>query len=222
MNKLIVNALSKLLMTVAALGLLLFLPAGTFNYPGAWRLIGMLCGAMSILCIVLFIYDRELLRKRLDSWEKQTEQKWVVILSAVMFIAVFLVAALDFRYGWSNMPDWLVTGGCVLFLASYAGFGEVMRENSFLSRTVEVQEDQKVVDTGLYGVVRHPMYSVITLMYISMPLVLGSCWALLPLVFFPPIIVVRILGEERVLTAELKGYREYKDKVRYRLFPGIF
>lgn len=220
--KLFFQAFSKLIFTVILLSVLLFIPAGTIAYVGGWRFIGLLCGMMCILCILLLLFNPELLRKRLQAREKQIEQKSVVFLSGIMFIGVFVIAGLDFRYGWSNMPSWMIILGCLVLVLSYIGFGEVLRENTFLSRTVEVQQGQHVVSTGLYGIVRHPMYSVISLLYLSVPFVLGSYWALLPIVVYPPLIVTRISAEERLLRSQLQGYEDYTRKVRFRLIPGLW
>lgn len=220
--KLFLQSFSKLIFTVIVLSVLLFLPAGTFAYAGGWRFIGLICGMMCILGVLLLFFNPELLKKRLQAKEKQAEQKSVVLFSGLMFIAVFVLAGLDFRFGWSHMPMWLVFAGCVLLVLSYIGFAEVLRENTYLSRTVEVQQGQQVVSSGLYGIVRHPMYTVISLLYLSMPFVLGSYWALLPLALYPPIIVHRILAEERLLCKELVGYKEYTSNVRFRLIPGLW
>ena len=220
--KLFIQAFSKLIFTVIVLSVLLFFPAGTIAYVGGWRFIGLLCGMMCILCVLLMLFNPELLRKRLQAKEKQAEQKSVVLYSGLMFISVFVIAGLDFRYGWSHMPSWLIVAGCLMLIVSYVGFGEVLRENAFLSRTVEVQQGQQVISTGLYGIVRHPMYSVISVLYLSIPFVLGSYCALLPLALYPLIIVYRILAEERLLREELVGYEEYTRNVRFRLIPGLW
>ena len=220
--KLFIQAFSKLIFTVIVLSVLLFFPAGTIAYAGGWRFIGLLCGMMCILCVLLMLFNPELLRKRLQAKEKQAEQKSVVLYSGLMFICIFVIAGLDFRYGWSHMPSWLIVAGCLMLIVSYVGFGEVLRENAFLSRTIEVQQGQQVVSTGLYGIVRHPMYSVISLLYLSIPFVLGSYWALLPLALYPTIIVHRILAEERLLCKELSGYEDYTRQVRFRLIPGLW
>lgn len=220
--KLFIQAFSKLIFTVIVLSVLLFFPAGTIAYAGGWRFIGLLCGMMCILCVLLMLLNPELLRKRLQAKEKQAEQKSVVLYSGLMFISVFVIAGLDFRYGWSHMPSWLIVAGCLMLTVSYVGFGEVLRENAFLSRTVEVQQGQQVISTGLYGIVRHPMYSVISVLYLSIPFVLGSYCALLPLTLYPLIIVYRILAEERLLREELVGYEEYTRNVRFRLIPGLW
>ena len=220
--KLFIQAFSKLIFTVIVLSVLLFFPAETIAYAGGWRFIGLLCGMMCILCVLLMLFNPELLRKRLQAKEKQAEQKSVVLYSGLMFISVFVIAGLDFRYGWSHMPSWLIVAGCLMLIVSYVGFGEVLRENAFLSRTVEVQQGQQVISTGLYGIVRHPMYSVISVLYLSIPFVLGSYCALLPLALYPLIIVYRILAEERLLREELVGYEEYTRNVRFRLIPGLW
>ena len=203
-------------------GLLLFLPAGTLAYPYGWLLLGLLFTPMLIAGFVMLAKSPEFLKKRLDAREKQVTQKGVVALSGVMFLAGFLVAGLDFRFGWSVMPGWVVVAASVLFLVAYALYAEVMRENAYLSRTVKVEQGQTVVDTGLYGIVRHPMYAATVLLFLMIPLVLGSWYALIVFAFYPAIIVVRLKDEEELLTKELPGYAAYKQKVRYRLIPFIW
>lgn len=220
--KLILNALTKYLLGIILVGLLLFLPAWTLDYPGAWLLIGLLFGPMLLLGIVLFARAPRLLEKRLGSKEKQGAQKGVLALSGLMFPVGFAVSALDFRFGWSSVPLWAVIAASVLFIVGYAMYAEVMRENQYLSRTVEVQEGQQVISTGLYGVVRHPMYLATLLMFLPMPLILGSLYGLIPFSIYPVLIIIRIIGEERLLLAELEGYAEYKKKVRCRLIPFIW
>ena len=220
--KLLWEALSKFTCGLLLVGLLLFLPAGTLRYPGGWLLIGLLFVPMLVAGFVMLVKSPEFLRKRLDAKEKQTAQKGVLAFSAVMFIAGFLVAGLDCRFGWSEMPGWVVTAASVLFLTAYALYAEVMRENAYLSRTVKVEEGQTVVDTGLYGVVRHPMYAVTILLFLMMPLILGSWYALIAFAFYPVVIAVRLKDEEALLTRELPGYAAYKEKVRYRLLPFIW
>ncbi len=221
-GKLIVNALVKYCMGLLMVGLLLFLPAGTFAYPNAWLFIALLFVPMLLLGVVLLVKSPELLEKRLNSKEKETEQSVVVILSLAMFLGGFIVSALDFRFGWSKMPAAVVIVAAVVLLASYGLYAEVMRENAYLSRTVEVQENQKVVDTGLYGIVRHPMYSVTTLLFLAIPLVLGSWIGFIIFLVYPMILVKRIRNEEKVLEEGLPGYKEYKEKVRYRMVPFIW
>ncbi len=220
--KLFVQALTKFLAGLLLVGLLLFLPAGTFDFWQAWLFIGVLFGPMFIAGIVLMIRQPELLRKRLDAKEKQGEQKWVVALSGLMFIAVFVVAGLSRRLGWYMLPDWMVFVATTVFIAAYALYAEVMRENVWLSRTVEVQENQQVVSTGLYGVVRHPMYAATLLLFLSMPLILASPWSFAIMLLYIPIIALRIRNEEQVLERELSGYAEYKQRVRYKVIPFIW
>lgn len=220
--KLFVQALTKFLAGLLLVGLLLFLPAGTFYFWQAWLFIGILFGPMFIAGIVLMIRQPELLRKRLDAKEKQGEQKWVVALSGLMFIAVFVVAGLSRRFGWYMLPDGAVYVATIIFLAAYALYAEVMRENVWLSRTIEVQENQQVVSTGLYGIVRHPMYAATLLLFLSMPLVLASPWSFAIMLLYIPIIALRIRNEEQVLERELKGYVEYKQHVRYKVIPFIW
>ncbi len=220
--KLLLEALTKFICGLMLVGLLIFLPAGTLAYPYGWLLIGLLFAPMLIAGFVMLYKSPELLRKRLDAKEKQGKQKGVVAFAGLMFIAGFVVAGLDFRFGWSKVPSWVVITASALFLAAYALYAEVMRENAYLSRTVKVEVGQTVVDTGLYGMVRHPMYAVTILLFLMMPLVLGSWYALIPLAFYPAIIIVRLKDEEDLLTRELPGYAEYKKKVKYRIIPFIW
>jgi len=203
-------------------GLLIFLPAGTFAYRNGWLLMGLLFGPMLIAGFVMFFKSPAFLAKRLDVREKQGTQKGVLASSGLMFIAGFVVAGLDFRFSWSKMPSAVVIIASALFLAAYVLYAEVMRENAYLSRTVKVEEGQKVVDTGLYGIVRHPMYMATILLFLMMPLVLGSWYALIVFAFYPAIILVRLKDEEELLTRELPGYAEYKKKVKYRIIPYIW
>ena len=220
--KLFFQAVTKFVLGLLLIGLLLFLPAGAFDFWQAWLFIGILFVPMFIAGIVLMIRQPELLRKRLDAKEQQQEQKWVVALSGLMFIAVFVVAGLSHRFGWYMLPDWAVYLATAVFLAAYAMYAEVMRENVWLSRTVEVQENQQVVSTGLYGIVRHPMYAATLLLFLSMPLVLASPWSFVIMLIYIPIIALRIRNEEQVLERELKGYTEYKQRVRYKVIPYIW
>lgn len=220
--KLAVNALVKFFCGLILVGLLLFLPAGSFSFLNGWLLIALLFIPMIFLGIFLLWKEPQLLAKRLDSKESESSQKLVVSLSGIVFIAGFTVAGLDFRFGWSQMPTALVWFGSALLLVSYALYAEVMRENAYLSRTVKVQEGQKVIDTGLYGSVRHPMYSTTLCLFLSFALVLGSFWALLCFLIFIPIFVLRIFGEEKLLSKELYGYEEYQKKVRFRLIPFVW
>ena len=221
-TKLFLSALTKFLCGLVLVGALLFLPAGSFAFTGGWIFIGLLFIPMLILGAVLLIKSPELLEKRLDAKEKENTQKGVVALSGLLFLAGFIIAGLDYRFGWSHVPTWLVIVASVILLASYALYAEVMRENAYLSRTIEVQEGQKVVSTGLYGIVRHPMYAVTIWLFLSIPLVLGSFFSLLCFLPYPIIMVVRILNEEKVLAEGLDGYADYKKKVKYRLIPFIW
>lgn len=220
--KLLMEALTKFTCGLVMVGLLVFLPAGTFTYTYGWLFIGLLFGPMLIAGFVMFFKSPDFLAKRLDAKEKQATQKGVLALSGLMFIAGFVVAGLDFRFGWSNMPTWVVTAASVLFLVAYALYAEVMRENAYLSRTIKVEAGQTVVDTGLYGIVRHPMYMVTIMLFLMIPLVLGSWYALIAFACYPAIIVVRLKDEEALLTRELPGYAEYKQKVKYRIIPFIW
>ena len=220
--KLFLEAIVKFTCGLLLVGLLIFLPAGTLAYSYGWLLVGLLFGPMLIAGFVMLAKSPEFLKKRLDVKEKQATQKGVVAYAGLMFIAGFVVAGLDYRFGWSNMPQWVTIIASVLFLFSYALYAEVMRENAYLSRTIRVEEGQKVVDTGLYGVVRHPMYAVTILLFLMMPLVLGSWYALIAFAFYPVIIIVRLKDEEDLLTRELPGYEAYKEKVKYRIIPFIW
>ena len=220
--KLILNSLIKFVLGFVLVGALLFLPAGTFNYFGAWLFIALLFIPMFIMGIVMFLKAPKLLEKRLNNKEKEKTQKGVVGLSGLMFLAGFIVSALDFRFSWSTVPLWLVIVGAILFLIGYVLYMEVMRENAYLSRTIEVQENQQVISTGLYGIVRHPMYLATFLMFLPLPLILGSFWGLVVFALYPVIIIIRIINEEKVLTKDLKGYSEYKKKVKFRLIPFIW
>ena len=220
--KLLVKAILFLVVGVAFVGAMLFLPAWTFNYFGAWLFIALLFVPMSIMGIVLYIKSPELLAKRLDAREKEKTQKGVIGFAALMFLGGFILSALDYRFGWSDVPLWLMILASVLFLAGYLMYAEVMRENAYLSRTVEVQDGQKVVSSGLYGAVRHPMYLATLLMFLPMPLILESFWGLIVFAVYPILIVFRIINEEKVLTEGLDGYSEYKEKVKYRLIPFIW
>lgn len=221
-GKLLVNALVKFVCGILLMGLVLFLPAGTFYYSNAWLFIALLFIPMLFLGVVLFLKAPELLRKRLNSKEKENAQVGIVAASALMFVGAFVAAGLDFRFGWTVVPTWLVALAAAVQFASYGLYAEVMRENAYLSRTVEVQENQKVVDTGLYGVIRHPMYTATILLYLAMPIVLGSWIAFVIMLCYPVIIIFRIRNEEKVLEQGLAGYKEYKQKVKYRLIPFIW
>ena len=220
--KLLIEALTKFTCGLLLVGLLIFLPAGTLSSTYGWLLVGLLFGPMLIAGFVMLSKSPEFLKKRLDAKEKQGTQKGVVAFSGLMFIVGFVVAGLDFRFGWSKMPLWVTIVASALFLVAYALYAEVMRENAYLSRTIKVEQGQTVVDTGLYGIVRHPMYAVTLLLFLAMPLVLGSWYALIVFAFYPAIIIVRLKDEEALLTKELPGYAQYKQKVKYRLIPFIW
>ena len=220
--KLLVSGLTKLIFGLVLVGAMLFLPAGTLHYPGAWLFLGVLFLPMLLMGAVMLLKAPALLAKRLDSKEKEATQKGVVALAGLMFPVGFILSALDFRHGWSRVPLWLTIAAAVLFLVGYAMYAEVMRENAYLSRTIEVQEHQTVIDTGLYGIIRHPMYLATLLMFLPLPLILGSFWGLIPFLLYPAIIVMRIVNEEKVLTEGLTGYVPYKRKVKYRLLPYLW
>ena len=220
--KLFFQALTKFLAGLVLVGVLLFIPAGTFAYWQAWLFIALLFVPMFVVGIILMFRQPELLRKRLDAKEKQEEQKWVVALSGLMFLAMFVVAGLNRRFQWCLLPDWAVYVASVVFLTGYALYAEVLRENVWLSRTIEVQEHQQVIDTGLYGIVRHPMYAATLLLFLAMPLVLASPISFLIMLFYIPIISRRIRNEEAVLEQELEGYTEYKQRVKYKVIPFVW
>lgn len=220
--KLFLQAIMKFLLGVLLVGALIFWPAGTFHYFNGLLLMGILFVPMFAAGIVMMVKNPNLLKSRLNAKETQKEQSMVVKLSGLMFIAGFIVAGLGVRFGWYILPDAVVWIGTALFLAAYILYAEVLRENTYLSRTIEVQEGQKVIDTGLYGIVRHPMYSATLLLFLSMPLVLGSVFAFIIFLAYPLIIVKRLKSEEAFLEKELKGYREYQQKVKYRLIPYIW
>ena len=221
-KKLFANGILKFLSGIVLVGLPLFLSAGSFVYWNAWLFMGILFIPMFIAGLILMKKNPYLLERRLDVKEKQSEQKTVIALSGIMFLSGFIVAGLDYRFQWIKLPNWLVIVGAVVFLIAYGLYAEVLMENTYLSRTVEVQENQKVIDTGMYGIVRHPMYFTTVLLFLSMPLVLGSVISFAVMLFYFPIIIKRILNEEEVLEKGLSGYREYKKKVKYRLIPFIW
>ena len=221
-SKLLAQGLLKMLSGMLIVALVLFLPAGSWNYFNGWLLCGLLFLPMLVLGALLLWKAPALLEKRLNTKEREKTQMAVVAVSSLLFLAAFVAAGLDFRFGWTHVPVWLVCLAAVLQLAAYGLYAEVMRENAWLSRTVEVQENQKVIDTGLYGIVRHPMYTSTILLFLAMPLVLGSWLSFAIMLFFPVVIVFRIRNEEKVLEAGLAGYREYKQRVRYRLLPFIW
>ena len=221
-NNLFVQAITRFLAGLASVGLLLFVPAGTFAYWNAWLLIGILFVPMFIAGLVMMKKSPELLRKRLNVREEQSEQKTVIVLSGLMFLATFVIAGLNFRFRWILLPARVSYVAAGVFLLAYALYAEVLRENEYLSRTVEVQENQHVIDTGLYGIVRHPMYMSTLFLFLSMPLILGSVISFVIMLAYIPIIGKRIRNEERVLESGLAGYTEYKKKVRYKVIPYIW
>lgn len=221
-KKLFVQAISKFVTGLVLIALLLFLPAGTICYWNGWLLIGILFIPMLTAGIVMLLRNPELLEKRLKAKESEGEQKTVIVLSGVMFFVAFVVAGLNYRFGWIVMPRWTVIAAAIVFLAAYLMYAEVLRENTYLSRTVEIQKHQKVIDTGLYGIVRHPMYSATVFLFLSMGLVLGSPISFAILICYLPIIAKRIRNEEEVLAQGLEGYAEYRDKVKYKVIPLIW
>ncbi len=220
--KLFFQALIKFLSGIVLVGLLIFLPAGSFSYYNGWLLMGVLFIPITLAGVIMMIKSPQLLEKRLNGKEKEKDQSLVVKLSGLMFMAGFIVAGLTYRFKWYSLPKGVVIGASVILVISYLIYAEVMRENAYLSRTIEVQENQKVIDTGLYGIVRHPMYSATLLLFLSIPLVLGSLFSFCIFLCYPFIIIKRIVGEENILEKELNGYTEYKEKVKYRLIPFIW
>ena len=221
-KKLFLQAIIKYIFGVLIIGALLFIPANTFNYWNGWLFMALLFIPMFIAGIVLIIKNPELLRKRLNAKEKENEQKWVLLFSGLMFISGFITAGLNYKYEWIELPNAVVVISSILFIIAYILYAEVLRENTYLSRTIEVQENQKVIDTGLYGIVRHPMYAATILLFLTMPLILGSVISFLIFLIYPFIIGIRIKNEEKVLEKELKGYAEYKQKVKYKIIPFIW
>ena len=221
-NNLLTQALAKFFLGVIILGILIFLPAWSLHYWQGWLLMGILFVPMFVAGLVMLAKNPDLLRKRLNAKEQEAEQKTVVKLSGLLFITAFVVAGLNWRFGWWVLPDWAVWVAAGLFLASYLLYAEALRENTFLSRTIEVQENQKVIDTRLYGIVRHPMYMATTILFLAMPLVLASPFSFLIMLGYIPVIAKRIKNEEKVLEEGLIGYAEYKKKVKYRILPFIW
>ncbi len=220
--KLFLSAIIKFILGFTLVTVLLFLPAGTLRYPNGWLFMGILFIPMFAAGIVMMIKNPELLRKRLNAKEKQHEQSLVIKLSGLMFIAGFVLAGLNFRFGWLPLPQIVSYTAAIAFLLAYLLYAEVLRENTYLSRTIEVQENQTVIDTGLYGIVRHPMYSATVILFLALPLVLGSLFSFAAFLVYPLLIAKRIKNEEQVLEAELDGYADYKKKVRYRLIPFVW
>ena len=221
-TQLFIQALGKFFLGLIVVGALLFVPAGTFDYWQAWLFVVVLFVPMFVAGVVLMFRNPELLRKRLEAKEEEKEQKWVVALSGGLFVAMFVVAGLNRRYMWCMLPDWAVYVATGLFVVGYLLYAEVLRENVWLSRTIEVQEHQNVVDTGLYGIVRHPMYAATLLLFLTMPLVLASPWSFAIMLLYIPVISKRIRNEEKVLEQGLDGYKEYKERVRYKVIPLVW
>ena len=221
-SNLLVQALVKLSAGIILVGLMVFLPAGSFGYWQGWLLMGVLFVPMLIAGVVMMVKNQGLLRKRLDAKEKEAEQKRVVALSGVLFMISFVTAGLNWKYGWWMLPEWVVWVAAAIFILSYILYAEVLRENEYLSRTIEVQKGQKVIDTGLYGMVRHPMYLATVIMFLSMPLVLGSPISFVIMIGYFPVIAKRIRNEEMVLAPGLDGYKEYQIRVKYKVIPFIW
>ena len=221
-KELFAQAIMKFTLGAVIVGLLIFLPAGTVAYWNGWLFMCILFVPMFCAGIAMMFKNPDLLRKRLDVREKQSEQQLVIKLSGLMFLCGFVCAGLNFRYGWMVLPNWVSQVAAGVFLFAYMIYAEVLRENAYLSRTIEVQKNQTVVDTGLYGVVRHPMYGATILLFLSMPLVLGSPISFVIFLAYPIIIAKRIENEEQVLEEELEGYTAYKRKVRYKMIPFLW
>ena len=221
-KQLLISALSKYLLGLLIVSALLFIPAGTLKYWNGWLFIGLLFIPMFFAGIILFIKNPELLKRRLNSKEKEQEQKYVIIFSALMFISGFILSGLNYRYSWIILPNTIIIVSTIIFIIAYVLYAEVLRENIYLSRTVEVEENQKVIDTGLYGIFRHPMYAVTILLFLSIPLILGSIFSFIIFLGYPFIIDKRIKNEEEILEKELSGYSEYKKKVKYKIIPFIW
>ena len=221
-SDLVAQGFKKFIFGLVIIATLLFIPAGTLDYPNAWLFLSLLFIPMFIVGIILMFKAPDLLRKRLNADEKESEQKIVLLVSGLMFISSFIIAGLNFRFNWSRLPQTVVIIASVLFLLAYAMYGEVLRENRYLARTVEVDENQEVIDSGLYGMVRHPMYTSTIFLFLTMPLILGSIYSFIICLIYPIILSFRIKNEEEVLEKELNGYKEYKQKVRYKILPFVW
>ena len=221
-KKLFFQALSKFLIGLVIICMLLFIPAGTLDYPNGWLFIALLFIPMFFAGIIMLFKSPDLLRKRLNAKESEDEQKTVILVSGIMFLLAFILAGLNFRFGWFHLPSIVIIMASIVFLLAYIMYAEVLRENEYLSRTVEVSENQKVVDSGLYGIVRHPMYTSTIFLFLSMPLVLDSIFSFIVMLVYPIIIIFRIRNEEKVLENELVGYKEYKEKIKYKLIPYLW
>ena len=221
-TKLLVQAISKFFLGLLLIAMLLFVPAGEWHYWNAWLFLCVLFVPILILGIVMFIFSPKLLEKRLNTKEQEKAQKMVVAMSGLLFVVAFILSGFNYRFGWHQLPSWVVWVSSSVFLLSYLMYAEVLRENAYLSRRIEVQENQQVISTGLYGIVRHPMYGATVLLFLAMPLVLASPWSFLIMLLYIPIIHIRIKNEEKVLTEGLKGYKEYKQKVKYKVIPLVW
>ena len=220
--KLFLQAIIKYALGVLMVCALLFIPANSFEYWNGWLFMGVLFIPMFVAGIILMKKNPELLNKRLKAKEKENEQKWVLLFSGLMFISGFIIAGLNYRYKWIEVPNIVIIISSILFIIAYILYAEVLRENTYLSRTIEVQDNQKVIDTGLYGIVRHPMYAVTIILFLTIPLILGSVISFLIFLIYPILIAKRIRNEEKVLEKELKGYTDYKEKVKYKVIPFIW
>lgn len=220
--KLFIQAIAKFVSGILLIGVLLFLPAGTLKYMNAWLLMGLLFIPMFIVGIILLIKNPDLLKRRLDVKENEKEQKEVIITSGIMFLLGFIIAGLNYRYNWITLSNTAVVIASIIFIISYILYGEILRENSYLLRTIKVEKDQKVVDTGFYGIVRHPMYAITIPLFLSMPIILNSPISFIVFLIYPVLIIKRINNEEKVLEKDLKGYRDYMKKVKYKLIPYIW
>lgn len=220
--KLFCEAIIKFLLGVLIVGLLIFVPANTINYWNGWLFMGLLFIPMFIAGVVMMVKEPNLLKSRLNAKEKESEQKEVVALSGLMFLIGFIVAGLNYRFNWIELSNIVIIISSIIFVLSYIMYAEVLRENVFLSRTIEVQENQKLITNGLYGIVRHPMYTATLFLFLSMPLILGSFISFIIFLMYPLIIVKRIKNEEEVMERNLKGYKEYKEKVKYKMIPFIW
>lgn len=221
-TELAIRGVIRFISGVVMVAVMLLWPAGSWGYWNAWLLMGVLFIPILVLGIVMLIHSPALLRKRLEGKEKEKQQRWVVALSGVMFVASFVVAGFNFRFAWATLPDWVTWIGVAIFLLSYVLYAEVMRENAYLSRTIEIQQGQRVIDTGLYSIVRHPMYSATILMFLSIPLILSSIISFVIMLVYIPIIAIRIKNEERILEDGLRGYKEYKQRVKYKIIPFVW
>jgi protein-S-isoprenylcysteine O-methyltransferase Ste14 len=221
-EKMIIPSLLKFISAFLIIGVLLFVPAGTLHYPNGWIYIAGMMTPMSFVLVFLLVNDPELLEKRLNVKEKETVQKKYVGLSLVLFLIAFIIPGIDFRFGWSHVPMWLVVLALILMLAGYGMFIGVILQNRYASRVIEIQKEQKLIDNGLYAIVRHPMYLAATVLYLSSPIILGSYYAVIPMLSLPFLLAYRILNEEKVLMAGLPGYREYTERVKFRLIPFIW